>query len=220
MPEIIKKVWVDLIVFDLDGTLADSLPDLVRAANHSLRRLRLPERGPDEVKGMIGGGERKFMERLVGPDHQDRVEDCLALYLDYYSQHSGDRTRVYPGVEETLQRLSPKKLAVLSNKLQRLTEQVLESLGLARYFQASRGGGSNLPLKPAPEALTAIITALMVAPERTLMVGDKPADISCARGAGAHIAAVTYGYGEKADLEAAHPDFLLDRFGQIADIVD
>ncbi|MCX5889464.1 MAG: HAD-IA family hydrolase [Deltaproteobacteria bacterium] len=220
MPGLSKKVAVDLIVFDLDGTLADSLPDLTTAANYACRRLGLPERNPAAIAGMIGGGERMFMERLVGPAHQDLTDDCLAIYLDYYSRHSADLTRLYPGVRETLEKLAGKKQAVLSNKLQRLTEAVLAALGLARCFAASRGGGTGLPLKPAAEPLTALIQELGVAPGRTLMVGDKPADVMTARGSGAHIAAVTYGYGELASLQSANPDFLLTRFDQLVDIVE
>ncbi len=220
MPDYFKKIAADLIVFDLDGTLADSLPDLVIAANQALSRLGLPERSPEEVKGMIGGGEHKFMERLVGPAHQDRVEDCLNLYLDYYSRHCGDLTRLYPGVKETLEALADKRLAVLSNKLQRLTEAVLQTLGIARFFAARYGGGRGLPLKPAGEPLAALIRELGLAPARTLMVGDKPADVATARGAGAHVAAVTYGYGELPALKAANPDFILDHFAQLLDIIE
>lgn len=220
MPGLSKKIAVDLIVFDLDGTLADSLPDLTNAANYACRRLGLPERSPEAVAGMIGGGERMFMERLVGQAHQALVDDCLTLYLDYYSRHCGDLTRTYPGVPETLEIMSGKRLAVLSNKLQRLTEQVLTAVGIARFFAASRGGGAGLPLKPAAEPLTALIQDLGAAPGRTLMVGDKPADIMTARGAGARIAAVTYGYGDLASLQAAAPDFLLARFDQLVDIVE
>ena len=220
MPESFKKIAVDLIVCDLDGTLADSLPDLAVAANYACRHLGLPERSPQEIAGMIGGGEQKFMERLVGPDHQALAADCLELYLDYYSRHSGDQTRLYPGVPETLENLSGKKLAVLSNKLQRLTEQVLKTLGIARFFTAQYGGGRGLPLKPAAEPLLALIRDLGVTPARTLMVGDKPADVATARGAGAPIAAVTYGYGDLASLKSANPDFLLARFAQLLDIVE
>jgi phosphoglycolate phosphatase len=220
MTNSLKKIAVDLIVFDLDGTLADSVPDLTRAANYALGRLGLPEVSAEAVQGMIGGGEHKFMERLVGPDHQDRVEDCLELYLDYYTRHSLDLTRLYPGVPETLARLSGKKLAVLSNKLQHLTEEVLEGAGIAPFFDASRGGGHGLPLKPSPEPLLTLMQELGAEPGRTLMVGDKVADVNCARSAGAYIAAVTYGYGKVADLQAAQPDFLLERLVQLSDIIE
>jgi phosphoglycolate phosphatase len=221
MPHLTQKVSVDLVVFDLDGTLADSLADLTNAANYACRKLKLPERRPAEVQGMIGGGERKFMERLVGTGHQALVEDCLRLYLDYYTRHCGDLTRLYPGVPETLEKLAAgKKLAVLSNKLQRLTVKILEILGIAPWFTAIRGGGTELPLKPSPDPLTALMRELAAAPNRTLMVGDKPADIATARGAGALVAAVTYGYGDLPSLTAAAPDFLLQEFSQLPEIVD
>ena len=99
--------------------------------------------------------------------------------------HCGDLTRLYPGVPETLEKLAGKKLAVLSNKLQRLTEAGLGGPGDCPFFGARRGGGAGLPLKPSPEPLTAMIRDLGVEPGRTLMVGDKPADIRTGRGAGA-----------------------------------
>ena len=214
-----SKIAVDLIVFDLDGTLADTLPDLTAAANFACHRLGLPEHLPPTIRGMIGGGERKLIERLVGPEHQDKVEECLQLYLDYYTRHNGELTRVYPGVVETLERLSGKRLAVLSNKLRRLTQQALEAMDLARFFMAIRGGGANLPLKPAPDQLLALTADLGVGPSRTLMVGDKTADIQAGREAGAFTAAVTYGYGDLDALTAASPDFLLARFSQLPDIL-
>ncbi len=215
-----KKIAVDLIVFDLDGTLADSLPDLTNAANYVCRTLTLPEHTPEAVKGMIGGGEHKFLERVLGPGQQQHLEEGLGLYLDYYSQHVGDLTRLYPGVKEALEQLAGKKLAVLSNKLQRLTEAVLAAMGILPFFVAIRGGGTELPLKPSPEPLMALMQELNVAPGRTLMVGDKPADVLAGRGAGAFTAAVTYGYGDAAALAAAAPDFLLGRLTQLTEVVN
>ncbi|MHB8068308.1 MAG: HAD family hydrolase [Desulfobaccales bacterium] len=210
---------IDLIVFDLDGTLADSLPDLTNAANYACRSLGRPEHPPEAVKGMIGGGERKFVERFLGPGHERLLEEGLKLYLDYYSRHCGDLTRIYPGVKETLPRLAGKKLAVLSNKLQRLTEKVLQSLGIFPWFAAVRGGGGDLPLKPSPEPLLALIKELQAEPTRTLMVGDKTADVLAGKGAGALTLGVTYGYGEPSDLEAAAPDFLVDQFAAIPGLI-
>jgi phosphoglycolate phosphatase len=215
----LAKIEVDLIVFDLDGTLADTLPDLVAAANFACRRLGLPEHPPEAIRGMIGGGERKLIQRLVGPAAQDRVEPCLKLYLDHYTRHNGEMTRVYPGVAKTLARLAGRNLAVLSNKLQRLTQQALEAIDLARFFVAIRGGGEDIPLKPAPDQLLALTAHLGVRPARTLMVGDKPADIRAGQGAGACTAAVTYGYGDPDSLRAAAPDFFLQRFSQLPDIL-
>jgi phosphoglycolate phosphatase len=214
-----SRIAVDLIVFDLDGTLADTLPDLTAAANFALRRLGRPEHTAAAIRGMIGGGEQKLMERLLGPDYTEQVEECLTLYLEHYTRHNGELTRLYPGVPETLARLSGKKLAVLSNKLQRLTQQALEAVDIARFFTAIRGGGAGLPLKPAAEPLMALTADLGVEPARSLMVGDKTADITTGRGAGAFTAAVTYGYGDRDTLAAASPDFLLAEFSQLPDIL-
>jgi phosphoglycolate phosphatase len=219
MADLLKNIAVDLIVFDLDGTLADTLPDLTAAANFALRRLGRPEHTAAAIRGMIGGGERKLMERLLGPDYREQVEECLTLYLEHYTRHNGELTRLYPGVPETLARLSGKKLAVLSNKLQRLTQQALEAVDIARFFTAIRGGGVGLPLKPAPEPLMALTADLGVEPARSLMVGDKTADITTGREAGAFTAAVTYGYGDQDALAAASPDFLLAEFSQLPDIL-
>jgi phosphoglycolate phosphatase len=219
MSSLTKKINVDLIVFDLDGTLADSLADLTNAANHACRRLNLPEHAPGAVKSMIGGGERKFVERVVGPENQGLVAECLQLYLDYYWEHCGDLTRLYPGVAATLRKLAGKKLAVLSNKRQDLTEKILGLLGVASYFAATRGGGRGLPLKPSAAPLKALIRDLRVEPARVLMVGDKTADVTAGREAGAFTAAVTYGYGAPAALTAAAPDFVLRKFSQVADIL-
>jgi phosphoglycolate phosphatase len=216
-PKAIEQI--DLIVFDLDGTLADSLPDLANAANYACRSLDLPEHPAEAVKGMIGGGERKFVERFLGPGQERLLEEGLRLYLDYYSRHCGDLTRLYPGVQETLPRLAGKKLAVLSNKLQRLTEKVVRSLGILPFFAAVRGGGRDLPLKPSPAPLLALIKELRGEPGRTLMVGDKTADVLAGKGAGALTLGVTYGYGDPGALAAAAPDFLVDRFAAIPGII-
>jgi len=213
------KIEVDLIVIDLDGTLADTLPDLAAAANYACRRLGLPEHSPEVIRGMIGGGERRLIERLLGPAAPDRVEEGLHLYLDHYTRHNGELTRLYPGVAETLGRLAGRNLAVLSNKLERLTRQALAAMDLARFFTAIRGGGEGIPLKPAPDGLAALTADLGVRPGRTLMVGDKPADILTGRGAGARTAAVAYGYGDPDSLRAASPDFLLARFSQLPDLL-
>lgn len=216
-PKAIEQI--DLIVFDLDGTLADSLPDLANAANYACRSLGLPEHPAAAIKGMIGGGERKFVERFLGPGQERLLEEGLRLYLDYYSRHCGDLTRIYPEVKETLTRLAGKKLAVLSNKLQRLTEKVLQITGIFPFFTAVRGGGRELPLKPSPEPLLALIKELQGEPGRTLMVGDKTVDVLAGKGAGTLTLGVTYGYGDPSALEAAAPDFLVAHFAAIAGII-
>ena len=209
---------IDLIVFDLDGTLADSLPDITDAANYACRKLGLPEHHPEAVKDMIGWGEVAFARRFLGSDDPELLRRGLALYLEYYFQHCGDRTRLYPGVQETLPRLAHKKLSVLSNKRQSLAELVLQVLGIREFFAAVRGA-ADLPLKPDPAALLAVVRELGVNPERALMVGDKPADVLAGKAAGTFTAALTHGYGDPAALTAARPDVVIDNFAELTDIL-
>jgi phosphoglycolate phosphatase len=210
---------IDLIVFDLDGTLADSLPDIATAANHACRSLGLPEHAPEAIMRMIGGGERKLVERFLGPGREGLVEEAFGLYLDYYSRHCGDFTRLYPGVKETLPLLRGKKLAVLSNKRQSLTEAVLRVTGIFPFFAAIRGGSEEMPLKPSSEPLLALIKEAQGDPARTIMVGDKPGDVLAGKAAGTLTLGVTYGYGEPAAVAAAGPDFLVDSFAAITGII-
>jgi len=206
---------ITLIVFDLDGTLVDSLPDLSAAANFALRRLGLSEHPLKAHRRMIGQGEKNFVRRFLGDEHQHLYDQALALYLEHYSQNLGRQSRLYPGVAETLARLSSLKMAVLSNKREDLSQGVIEAMGLRGFFQAVRGGDSYGALKPNPEGLGALITELGEKPSRTLMVGDKPADILAGRGAGARTAAITSGYGDSEALAAAAPDYLLDDFPRL-----
>ena len=210
---------IDLIVFDLDGTLVDSVPDLAAAANYALRRLGLPEQTVEAHKRMIGAGEKNFVRRFLGPGHQNLYDQALALYLEHYSQHLGDQTRVYPGVMETLKRLTPVKKAVLSNKREDLAQQVVEIMGLSDFFQAVRGGNSFGVLKPSGEGLSALIKEQGSDPVRAFMVGDKPEDILAGKGAGARTVALTCGYAEPEVIAAAKPDFTLNSFSQLTDLL-
>jgi phosphoglycolate phosphatase len=168
---------------------------------------------------MIGGGERKLVERFLGPGREGLVEEAFGLYLDYYSRHCGDFTRLYPGVKETLPLLRGKKLAVLSNKRQSLTEAVLRVTGIFPFFAAIRGGSEEMPLKPSSEPLLALIKEAQGDPARTIMVGDKPGDVLAGKAAGTLTLGVTYGYGEPAAVAAAGPDFLVDSFAAITGII-
>ena len=136
-----EKIAVDLIVFDLDGTLADTLPDLFAAANFACRRLGLPEQPEAAIRTMVGGGERKLIERLVGPDHQDQVDACLELYLEHYTRHNGNLTRVYPGVVETLERLGRillERTVISKEELRKAAEQQILQI-IYRVFRWQDG---------------------------------------------------------------------------------
>jgi phosphoglycolate phosphatase len=208
-----------LVVFDLDGTLVDSLDDLVSAVNHALAHHRLPTLPPEEVRGYVGDGATKLVLRSLG-ERVDLLPRVLPTFMDRYRLHLLDGTRPYPGVAETLPRLARERmLAVLTNKPTDMTERILSGLSLAPHFRAVRGGDSLPTKKPDPAGLRSILSELSVSPEETLMVGDSRNAVLAGRGAGTATCGVAWGFGA-AGFAAAPPDFLLERFTDLEGLVE
>ncbi|MBI1181851.1 MAG: phosphoglycolate phosphatase [Alphaproteobacteria bacterium] len=210
----------DTVIFDLDGTLVDSAPDLTAALNHTLRGLSLPVVDEDAVRHMVGHGARKLIERGVaaaGTTLDDAGFDAaFAVFLDYYAAHVADRTRPFPRVVETLDLLAGRgvKLGVCTNKPQRLTDLLLGELGLAARFGAIVGADSVAHRKPHAGHITATVERLGGDLRRTVMVGDSQTDVDAARNAGTPVVAVSFGYTTvpAADLLA---DRLIDDFADL-----
>lgn len=210
------KRGVDLLIFDLDCTLADTKYDIALATNYALRALGLPELPPEIIYGYIGNGVEKILERALPPSHRQLQPEALRLFGEHYGQHLLDHTRLYPKVRETLEHFRDKKMAVATNKTLRFSLQTLEGLQIRHYFQIVLGGDSTDRLKPDPEPLQRILRALDVIPQRAAMVGDSVSDVLAGKRAGTLTCALTYGLGKREDLEASGPDFIADDFGSLA----
>ncbi len=198
----------DLLVFDLDGTLCDSAPDIAAALERVLAAAGRPPVPRPEIVAAIGSGVRKLVERTCAPPHEPIVEAFMAEY----GAHLLDRTRLYPGVAETLEALAVRKV-VLSNKPEALSRRVVEGLGIARHFEAVYGGDSFPVRKPDPDALRRAAGGA----RSILVVGDSGVDVQTARGAGAKACVVTYGYFKPGELDGA--DFRIDRFADLLNLV-
>ncbi len=201
------------IVFDLDGTLVDTLPAIVRGVNYALERLVLPPRRPEEVRSFVGGGVRDMLRQAVGRDRDDLVEGAVKYFTEYRFQDPEGAGELYPEVTETLERLEGKRLAVLSNGRKKLVDYILDRLGIAEYFSIVVGGDEEDCRKPSPCPLADTLQRLELNPGRTLMVGDMSEDIQAGKEAGTATAAALYGYGERAELEELDPDYLLEKIG-------
>lgn len=198
----------DLLVFDLDGTLVDSAEDISAALRRVLARLGRPPVTHEKVVASIGRGVRKLIERTSEPPHEPVVE----AFLEEYAAHLLDRTRLYPGVEETLAVLPARKV-VLSNKPERLCRRIVEGLGIAGRFEAVYGGDSFPTRKPDPSVFRAAARGA----RRPLMVGDSGVDLETARASRAAMCAVTYGYAQPGELDGA--DFAIDRFSRLLEVL-
>ncbi len=185
----------ELVIFDLDGTLVDSLADLTAAVNHCLRELGADELPREAVAGYVGEGARVLVQRALGARHREHLEAGLRLFMTYYAAHLLDHTRPYPGIVDMLARLKARRLAlsVLSNKPEAMSRAILDGLGLSAYFLAVLGGDSLSSRKPDPAGLEHLRALRATSTARVLVVGDSVIDLHAARAAGFAFCGVAWG---------------------------
>ena len=194
-----KLYKVDGILFDLDGTLLDTVADLAEATNRMLRELKQAERSVEEVTTFIGNGIRSLVNRSVCEGREATPalqEEAYGVFQRHYAEVNGLATRPYPGVMEALRDLQAKglKLGCVTNKSEAFIFPVLDALSMSRFFGSVVGGDTLPQRKPDPEPLLHACRQLGIEPSRTLMVGDSPNDALAARRAGIPVLLVTYGY--------------------------
>jgi phosphoglycolate phosphatase len=213
---------VQAIIFDLDGTLVDSAEDLRAALNKLMGELRLRPIEASEIKGMIGDGVLKLVERaLVAVNGDPEQRDfLLPRFLAIYQANAADLTRCYPGVLETLDALRRKgfRMAVVTNKPVFATKKILEALSLAEFFPVVIGGDSVQTRKPDPGPLLEAARQLELDVSKLLMVGDNIHDVEAAHAAGMRCVAVSYGYHHRPPAEF-NADSLIDRFSDLLPLV-
>lgn len=203
------------MIFDLDGTLIDSAPDLLAALNHVLVREGCRAIALADIRPLIGDGAMRLLERGLaarGIDPAPEARDAMVeRFLAYYEANIAVHTLAFPGVPETLESLqdSGLLLAVCTNKLQRFAEKVLEELGLSRFFDAVVGGDGAR--KPDPAHLRAAVEKAGAAVDNAVMVGDSVTDVESARACAMPVVAVTYGYSREPVSELG-ADAVIDRF--------
>ena len=211
---------IKAVVFDLDGTLTNTLSDIAFSMNRALRMNGLPEHEERAYCRMIGGGVFKLVERAVG-EYIDKRDDVYRDYQAYYSQHAMDTTRPYDGVQEMLSALQERgiALAIFSNKPHKDVLNVVKHFFPTVDFKDVRGQMPDVPVKPDPAGALAVAEVLGVKPEEFLYLGDMAVDPICAANAGMHGVAVTWGFGDRASLEASPAEFIIDEPMQVLDLL-
>jgi len=203
---------VRLLVFDLDGTLVDSVRDLTTATNATLGALApgTPEVPVEVVRSFVGDGARMLLRRCLGhAGLPHAVDEVLPVYLDFYARCLLDTTRLFPGVREALDGLRGRTLAVLTNKPGNLSRAILSGLGVADRFARIWGAGDVPGHKPDPAGLLRLLDELKVGPREAVMVGDSAVDVKTGRAAGLRTVGVTWGLRPQ-DLRGDPPDLLID----------
>ena len=211
-----------LIVFDLDGTLFNTLGDLAVAVNFALRHFGLPEHDEQRVRTFIGNGSMKLIERSMGeaalPENVVRtgitIEMVHKVYSDFYWEHCTERTLPNPGVVEFL-RNSKARVAMLTNKPERPTSKLLEHFHLRDRFEFVLCGDTTPERKPSPAGLLKIMESAGVSPAETVMVGDDQPDILAARNAGIDCITLFCGFGKPVNLLPLKPENIVQSYEEL-----
>jgi phosphoglycolate phosphatase len=211
-------------VFDLDGTLADTAPDLAATLNVVLEREGLPALPLADARAMIGHGARAMIERGLEAAGREvtpqRLDELYHFFLAHYAENICVGTRLFAGVTEVLDRLEAEGfiLAVCTNKVKAHSVKLLEALGLAHRFAAICGRDSFPYVKPDPRHLTLTIEKAGGAVRNAVMVGDSRTDIATAQAAGVPVVAVTFGYTD-VPVQELRPDMVVEHFADVADAI-
>jgi phosphoglycolate phosphatase len=209
---------MDLLIFDLDGTLIDSKLDLAHAVNATRRHMTMPELEHERVYSYVGNGAPVLIRRALGEQATEaQVQEALEFFLEYYREHYLDYTVLYDGVRESLDRFrgAGKRMAVLTNKPVRISKAILDGLGVHDHFFQVYGGNSFDFKKPHPIGVETLTRESGIAAERALMIGDSSVDIQTARNSGILAAGVTYGF-QPESLGDPAPDYLFDTMPELA----
>ena len=204
------------ILFDLDGTLLDTLGDLHASTNAVLRQFGYPERTIDEVRRFVGNGARVLIQQAVPAGEDHRVDEVLSAFQTYYAAHCDILTRPYPGIPALLSALGEKyPLAVVSNKPDRAVKELAKIYFPALY---ARGESTDCPRKPAPDMVRMAMQALGA--ENCIYVGDSEVDVMTAKNAGVPCIAVTWGFRDVETLRAAGAEYFCDDAADLPQMIE
>lgn len=211
---------IQLLIFDLDGTLVDSQLDLASSVNAMRAATGLASLEHSVIASYVGQGVQHLVRRALGDGATDaEVERGLATFLDYYREHMLDHTETYSGVREALEDFRGRTLAVLTNKPLRFSREMLKGLGIAPHFAFIYGGDSFEQKKPDPVGVHHLLRVTRVAAEHAIMTGDSDTDVLTGRNAGVWTCGVTYGFGAHT-LKATPPDMLVSDLRDLARLLD
>ncbi len=210
---------IDLLLFDVDGTLIDSRKDIVMAVNHTLSASGLPEKSFDTIVSYIGYGVRDLLRKSLETDTEQRVNEALVIFEDYYKKHCADESKIYPGVSEVLDYFGKRKKVLVTNRNKKYAEITLERLGLRGYFVEIMGGDDEKCSKPEACQLNAMLEQFDVPKEKAIMIGDMAIDIAAGKNAGVHTCGVTYGIGKEEDIVREKPDYLINNISELKTII-
>lgn len=214
-----KKLAIDLIIFDFDGTLVDSQPVIVDAVNRVLEKLSFPPRSEAEIVSFIGYGVKSLLVQSLCQHTEEEYDKAYELYWEEYANGMVGEGKLFPGVIEVLEHFRDKKKVVMSNSLDPVVKEVLKEQKIDEFFEAVEGGSDETCLKPSSCSVDRFLKMFEVKKEKCLMVGDMVVDMEAGKNAGVHTCAVTYGIGRKEDILEAGPEHVIDNIVELKQIM-
>lgn len=213
-----------LFIFDLDGTLLNTIADLAQSTNYALAKNGFPTHEVNAYNYFVGNGINKLFERAL-PEGEKTEENILTIrrdFLAYYDIHNADKSRPYPGIPELLQALQAKgvQIAVASNKYQAATEKLVPHFFPDIHFTAILGQREGVPTKPDPAIVHDILSLAGVSKAETLYIGDSNVDMQTALNSGVDACGVAWGFRPVSELEAFHPRFVVHRAEEILALLE
>lgn len=209
---------IKLIIFDLDGTLLDTLTDITNSVNYTLKKFNKKPRKEEEIKYFLGQGPRYLLENSFG--EIKNYDEVYKVYDTHYKIHQNDNTKPYPGVRETLEELKKTNimLAVCSNKQDEITKSLIEEL-FPKTFSFVIGTSEKFMRKPSSDMPNHIMTSLGVSNDETLYIGDTETDMKTAMNSKIRAIAVTYGFRSKEELEIYKPYKIISNMQELLEII-
>lgn len=209
------------VIFDMDGTILNTLEDLKNATNYSLRQFGMPERSLEEVRMFVGNGIRKLVERAVpSGTSEEKIAQVLDVFLEYYEIHSADNTSPYPGILELVEKLKKSgiKTAVSTNKAD-VPAQELGRKYFNGIFDLIVGQQDGLKVKPAPDSVNKILSILDIQKKDAIYIGDSDVDVQTAKNSGLDFIGVSWGFRGREFLEKNGAKNIVDNANEILDLV-
>lgn len=201
-----------LIIYDLDGTLADTARDIVASANHMRLVFGLGPLSHERVSGYVGQGLHYLVKNCLETEDSKTVEKASKIYREYYGAHMLDHSRLFPGAAEFLAHFKERSQAVLTNKPDPFSKDLLHALGVGGFFFEIIPGNSQFAKKPSPESIFWLMKKVDALHDEVLMVGDSSIDIETARSAGVMAVCLTHGFSHANELKSLNPDVMTDSF--------
>lgn len=212
-------IIIDVLIFDLDGTLVDSKKDIATAVNFALDALGFKQKDPEEIFSYIGTGVKGLIRKCIGNQNESGIDKAAGIFESYFSKHSVDKSLLYPHVKEILEYFRKKAMFILTNRSKAMSAQTLRMLGIDKYFKEIIGADDEYCVKPSACPINKIFIGSKKDRAKAMIVGDMDLDVLSGKEAGIMTCAVTYGIGDRISIEKAKPDFIIDDIIELKDII-